>query len=517
MMNLNLFETSRSRYGGILSHVNFLVGIMSFDPSPAVRDCHVRRLLQERIVAFVQLVAIRCRALKVQMFLANHREISIGKDLMWETVGYDWIAPIRIDDFGSWPKTRSPEIRSPAPANDEHLAVSRVRRSMSNENETPFQQRQRNQPHPRHLPDAESFPGADVAPAVPTGNPRPRRPSRLKEVMQVQEDGGLEEMYNEFEEWRATGERADQVQADEVPSRRPHPPSASSKYRPYSSQSLYNRSQASTGPIGAAATGLNSPTTRRLGSSELFPDRYQYQCTDDSTSDGARDSLTDGTCIATRDFAYPQGTAPIPSQEAETRRSAARSDSSVSSTEPSCARKALAVKLNQGKNRVELTSGKSTANVGFTSSAGALLKNIANAFSPSKSKKSAEDLTRELSKSPTRCRSNSSHDDGPGTGLTDETQGSGSPGSSTDRSRQKSAIGVPPEKQQPQRLSKEGETPISPQELGILPSPSQSDVELPVPCPGEGTIEGGEESHSNVLQNTKHSYPKDSESHESRP
>lgn len=523
MMNLNFFTTQtslRSRSGEIVSHVNSLVGIMSFNPSPAVSEYHVRRLLQDRMVAFVQLAAIRRMALKVQLWLADHPEISMGKNLIWETVGYDWIAPLRLDDFdfGSRPKPRSP-----APANDKRLAISRVRRSMSQEKDALFQQRQRNQPHPRHLPDAESFPSTDLAPSVPTGNPKPRRPSRLKEVIQMQEDGDLEEMYDDFEGWRSTGERADHVQADGIPSRQRNPASASSNYRPYSLQSNSSRSQAGTGPIGASPTGLNLPTTNRLGSSELFPDRYRSECADvtsDSTSSKARDSVTDGTCIATRDFAYSQGTASMPPEEAETRRSAARSDSdmsSVSSTESSRARKALAVKLNQGKSRVELTSGKSTASVGFTSSAGTFLKNMAKAFSPSRSKTSAEDVTRELSKSPTRRRSNASHDDGLVSSLIEETQDTGSAGPLTQQSRQKSEISVLSANQLQQRTSKDGETPVSSHELGTLPSPSKSEAELPTPSSREGTIEGGEESHSNALQNTKHPIPNDSESHESHP
>lgn len=388
---------------------------------------------------------------------------------------------------------------------------------MSHERDDLLQKRQRQRPHPRHLPDAEDFPGLIATPKTPSGDHTPRKSSRLKKMVQVQEDGDLVEMYDDFEEWRTTGKRPEQGQADEILLSKRYLPLNSSSYRPYSLYSTPTRFPANPASISAASVGLESPASGRLGSSELFPDRYQAQnaiAVPYNMPGKTRDSVIDGAGVSC-DPTGPQAATSTPAKESANRRNAARSDSemsSVSSTESNRDRKALAVKLNEAKSRVELANGKSTASIGFTSTAGALLRNIANVFSPSSGKTSAEDVTRQLSKSPTRRRNTVSHDGRLEASLDNEKKGNGSVNSSMKRSRQNSAIGASSRKRQ-QRSSTDNETPISPQELGILPSPSGPVEALPMPSEKEGTIEGGEEAHNNALQETNHPYPKDSESH----
>lgn len=524
---------SRRQSGPLpVSYVNVLIDIMIFNPSPAVREQCIRSLLQHGLLTFVQLAAIRCRAVKLEQWLSDHPEIQV-EIIPWEDVGYDGIPPF---------KPRRAGIRanqaSPVPLDESNLRVARVRR-MDHASDELLQQRQTFLPDSRHLPSPLNPPvPASAHPAPPT-DPTPRTPSRLRRMVSAEGDERLTEMYDDFEKFRRTGSHPERKNTEEGPPTKRYRPSKLSDYRPYSLPSTPGRGQAGAGPVLTDQSGSELPPTKRLGSTELFPDRYQVQeanAAPDETPDQARDSVSDSADIKTRDFAYPQtdtslshddseggrtslqSADPESSSDPPSRRAAARSDSdlsSASSTESSRARKALAVKFSGDKSRVELNSGKSTASVGFTSNAPTLFQNFVNTISPSSSKSSAEDVTRKLSKSPTRQENRFGRDDGSRPCLDGANEGEESAVSSGKRSRGNSVTSLPSKRQQKQPQTGTGIAPAGLLLAGILPDSSEACEESPSTSSSqEGTIEDGEGSHSNPVP--KYVYPTESESSKPR-
>lgn len=547
-MNMNFFNQRSSMKKS--SHVNGLVDIMAHNRSLTLRERWIRTLVQNRLLAFLQLAAIRCTALKFETWILNHPEVELPEDLeeedlQWEYAGFDYDLPDIIKEH-----QRQINLRSPVPSYESKLRVTRVR-SMGHETNQLLQQRQSLLPSPRHLPSADDplSPSKALlaAPVLmgPRRDPTPEFPSRLRTMVKAQQDERLTEMHGDFERFKITGKQPDRKDTEERPGTKRYRASESSGYRPYSVSSTQTDTQAGTGPVSYDALDLGLPAAKRLRSTELFPDRYlageatpapaaiQTKARDsvgENTDVPIREPAGDGTGISTRDFAYSEDSTttshesgvqakpsiqsdPEPSSVPSSRRSAARSDSSlssVSSTESSRARKALALTLSEDKRRVELNSGKSTASVGMSSHSPSLFRSFVNAFSPSGSKSSVEDETRKLDKNPTRRESRAGRGSASESSLDGASEGGGLVRSSSKRSR---ANTVPPsssKRQQKQRQTDE-ETASAAllHGIGILPEP-ESDETSTSPSPKEGTTEGGEESHSNPASSAV--YPAESES-----
>jgi hypothetical protein len=457
LVNSNIFNEQVQL--GVKSLINGFAAMLVFERRRALHEARIRTLIEHGALAFVQLSTKRCKALRMCTWLVEQPKIAVDKELRWEDVGFDWVpkkvAPIR---------SQAPS-RSPVPSYEPNLAITRVR-STVDETDGSVQQRRLLLPHPRHLPSPADIPAAVTAPEVPS-SPTPRDPSRLREVVQAQDDERLTKLHDGFEEFKKTGKRPEKQSAEGGPSTKRNRSSELSSYRPYSLPSIPSRTRAGTESAGGGPPSLSSSSTRRLGSTELFPDRYTAQkvtAAPGNTPEGPRVSVVNGTGIGARDFAYSQATTFVQSEQVETsksaappdserashispRRSAARSDSSeistASSTESSRARKALALKLNQDKSRVELNSEKSRASVDFTSAAGNLFEDVVNVFTPSNSKRSAEDVTRRLSKSPTRRKSGPGHAGG-SESSSGEAVGEESPVSPSSKRRRENSVPLLP-------------------------------------------------------------------------
>ena len=535
MMNLNLFNQQSNTED--LSHVNDLVDIMAHNTSPAVRELWIRTLVQNRLLAFLQLAGIRCTALKFEMWLIDHPDVVLEdhveeEDLRWEDAGFGFDPSTMVR--GS---QRRPKTRSPVGPYESNLRVERVR-SMDHPADQLLQQRQLLLPSPQHLPSAENPPSSAMAllaaPAlmISRRDPTPEFPSRLKEVVLAQGDERLTEMHGNFEKFRITGKQPDRNNnGDRSPNKRYH--SELSDYRPFSVSPTASRTQAGAGPVIFGPDGSDAPASKRLRSTELFPDRYQageITPAPDATRTKARDSVGEGTDVPEndstgggtgteiRDFAYSGGNTatsleegdqgnpsirsdPEPSSGPSSRRVAARSDSSlssVSSTESSRARKALALTLSEDKRRVELNSGKSTASVGITNNSPSLFRSFVNAISPSSSKSSAKDATKKLSESPTSRKGRASSEHGSESSLDGASEGGRLTRSSSKRSRANTVPASASKRQQKQRQTDDDSAPAALLSgTGILPEPSDSSESSRESSPKEGTTEGAEESRSN--------------------
>ena len=536
MMNMNLFNQQSNTED--LSHLNALVDVMAHNRSPAIRELWIRTLVQNRLLAFLQLAAIRCTALKFEMWLIDHPDVMLEdhveeEDLRWEDAGFDFDSSTMV--------VREPQrrtnLRSPVAPYESNLRVERVR-SMDHPADRLLQQRQLLLPSPRHLPPAEDPPSSDMAllaaPAlmVSRRDPTPEFPSRLKEMVRAQGDEKLTAMHGDFEKFRITGKQPDRNNNGErSPNKRYH--SELSDYRPFSISPTASRAQAGAGPSVFGATGSDRPAAKRLRSTELFPDRYQageatpapdttrtkaHDSVGEGTGDPTPDSAGEGTGIEIRDFAYSgdntatsleegdQGNSSIQSDPelssvSSSRRAAARSDSSlssVSSTESSRARKALELTLSEDKRRVELNSGKSTASVGITNNSPSLFRSFVNAISPSSSKNLAKDVTKKLSENPTRCGSRARSEHGPESSLDGASQGGRLTRSSSKRSRANTVPANSSKRQQKQRQTNDDSTPAALlSQIVILPEPSDSSESSRESSPKEGKTEGAEESRSN--------------------
>ena len=351
-------------------------------------------------------------------------------------------------------------------------------------------------------------------------------------MVQAQQDEGLTEMHGDFEKFRITGKQPDRKNTEERPGTKRYRASESSGYRPYSVSSTQTSGQANTGSVFFDPLGSEFPAAKRLRSTELFPDRYQAgeatsapdairtkarDSVGETTDVPIRESAGDDTGIATHDFAYSEDSTttshksgdqarpsiqrePEPSSAPSLRRSAARSDSSlssVSSTESSRARKALALTLSQDKRRVELNSGKSTASVGMSSNSPSLFRSFVNAISPSGSKSYAEEETRKLNRTPARRGSRAGRGSVSESSLDGTSEGRESARSSSKRSRANTVPASSSKRRQKQRQIDNETAPAALLEgIGILPEP-QSDETSTKSSSKEGTTEGGEEPHSN--------------------
>lgn len=542
MINMNFFGQPSNTE--TQSHVNRLVGIMAKSNSRELRRKWMRALLGSGLLEFVKLAAMRCTALKFEMWLMDDPEILLDEDvteedLRWEDAGFDWTC--RGYTRESQYRTN---LRSAGYLDGSKLRVSRVRKM--NHRADPFellQQRQLRLPSPRHLPSAEEPPSPVmsllIAPVFmgPRRDPTPEFPSKLREMVQAQGNEKLTEMHGDFEKFRITGKQPERKDTEERSGTKRYRQSETSGYRPYSISPTKTRTQAGTGTALVDSAGSELPAAKRLRSTELFPDRYQAgeaTSAPDAIQTKARDSVGEstnvpirdsavkpqGTGISTRDFAYPEDSTataledreqakppaqsgPEPSSVPSSRRSAARSDSSlssVSSTESSRARKALALNLSEDNKRVELNKGKSTASVGMSSNSPSLFRSFVNAISPSNSKTATEDVAKKPSKSPTRRGSRAGRQSGSESSLDGASDGGGRLTRSSSKRARANTVPASSSKRQHQRRQIDGDAAlVAPLPgVGILPEPSESCEDSKAPSLKEGTTDGVvEESHSN--------------------
>jgi hypothetical protein len=325
-------------------------------------------------------------------------------------VGYDWVCPfveVNPDAAASaeatpdqGPAAPSPSARAPSTGEDPIVVPKmRVRRTQ----------------------------GSTRREWTPPG------PSRLRETVQAQGDEKLNKVYKDFERFRITGKQPPVSVPIGGPQITQYSPLASSAYRPFSAPFNVTDPTRRDGWQDPGGLTQNSGTSRRLGSTDLFPDRYRQESRPVVTSTGARDSIVEDPKPATTDSApeardsiaeNPKTATPdpAPSKDAskdasippytqsviDSRReriAAAKSDrsdrSSTSSTESSRARNSLAYSLDKDKAAWSPNASKSTASISFAGFKNAV-RSIANTFMPSGDKSEAEQVTRELSRSPRR-------------------------------------------------------------------------------------------------------------------
>ena len=290
----------------------------------------------------------------------------------------------------------------------------------------------------------------------------PPGPSRLRETVQAQENEKLTKVYEDFERFRLTGKQPTRSIAATELQVVQYFPLGSSTYRPVSMPP--NASDPMRrGRRQDFTDGTQNSTSRRLGSTDLFPDRYRQEPPPGEASTEARDSIAEDRKPATRDSVASQDIRVPPDPQPESRRSAANSEgsdgsdrSSASSTESSRARKSLAYRLDKDKAAWSPNASKSAASVSFAGFKN-VMRSIANTFLPSGGKSEAEHVTRELSRSPGKPGDSAGRKGGSDTHQAVENT---RPVSSNRRHSRKKTIAALPL-----------ELDTSVERLGILPSP----------------------------------------------
>jgi hypothetical protein len=314
----------------------------------------------------------------------------------------------------------------------------------------------------------------------------PPGPSRLRETVEAQENEKLKKVHRDFEQFKITGKQPPVSVPIGGPQVTQYCPLGSSTYRPFSTPPNVTdptRLDERQGPSGRT----QHPTSRRLGSTDLFPDRYRQESPSVIAPTEARDTIaaevpkpatrdsapqddasappddasipsyqqseadsrkaransdgSDSAPPATPDSAPPDDASvpPRPQSETDSRRARANSNgsdrSSTSSTESSRARKSL--RLDKGKAGWSPNASKSTASLSFAGFKTAV-KNIANTLVPTGGKSEAETLTRELSRSPKMSGDRVGRDDD---GYeTDQADENARPASSSRRRSRKSTV-----------------------------------------------------------------------------
>jgi hypothetical protein len=362
-------------------------------------------------------------------------------------VGYDWVCPfqeVSPDAAASAeatpdqpPSTQSPTARAPSAGEDPIVVPKmRVRRTQG--------------------PTRRDW--------TPPG------PSKLRETVQAQGDEKLNKVYRDFERFRITGKQPPVSVPIGGPQITQYSPLGSSTYRPFSAPLNVTDPMRRDGRQDASG-GTRISTSRRLGSNDLFPDRYRQESRPVVASTEARDSIVeDNRKPATRDSAPARDSIadespktatpdsapsvdtsvdasipPYPQSEIDSRRAAAKPDgsdrSSTSSTESSRARRrSLAYSLDKDKAAWSPNVSKSTASVSFAGFKNAM-RTLANTFMPPGDKSEAENLTRELSLSPRRFG-----DRADGRGYDSDTEQAGEnarPVSSSRRRSRKNTVAGP--------------------------------------------------------------------------
>jgi hypothetical protein len=534
LSTLRLFDK-----GSVESFANLFAESIAFDRPPGALQRHKDLLLQHGLSTFLQLALIRSQALKDEMWRNDHPEVPL-QSVPWQTVGYDWKSPVvdgGVQRCGVRRKSRVPSdpmvrVRE----NGDWPEALRIQR-----------EKQRLLPQARHLPSSDAaFRGA-AAPTAVWSDPTPDI-SPLRAMVLAQEDEKLTKMHTDFEEFRRTGtppevkKAVDPVEDSDPMAMwlmKPYCSRDFYKYRPYSySPSTQGRAQVAIGPVNSMPSRTQSPTTRRLGSTELFPDRFRFDAAKDNSATSnvpmeARDSVSCSINIKTPDLAHSQvatsnsygqgdtlsvAAQPEPAQisASSSRRSVARSDDSNISAAPSTvfgrARKAPAIQLSRDKSRVELHNEKSAASVAFITATADIMEDIVRSIKPSGNKQSAEDVTKKLSRSPTRRGSVDGLRDRAvfhSVGNDDDRGVTGREGQSSKRPR-RNTIMPPISRKQQKRDMTDNDTDAMEALMrpGILPPPL--DEGAAASPPREGATEGDQTSRSNAEPQLV--YPTESES-----
>jgi hypothetical protein len=293
----------------------------------------------------------------------------------------------------------------------------------------------------------------------------PPGPSRLRETVEAQGDDQLEKLWTSYEKFKVTGMQPPVSVPIGGPQIMQYSPAGSSTYRPFSAPpNVTDPMRRDERPDSSG--GTQYLTSRRLGSTDLFPDRYRQESPPVVAPNEARDSIvaedpkpatpdstatddapvppcpqlefdspraraksdgSDSAPPATIDPAPPEAPSvpPYPQSVIDSRRARAKSNesdrSSISSTESSRAQKSLAYRLDKGKAGWSPNASKSTASASLSfASFKTAVKTIANTLVPTGGKSEAEDLTRQLSQSPKASDSLAGRDDGYETDQDDE-------------------------------------------------------------------------------------------------
>jgi len=293
----------------------------------------------------------------------------------------------------------------------------------------------------------------------------PPGPSRLRETVEAQGDDQLEKLWRSYETFKVTGKQPPVSVPVGGPQITQYSPVGSSTYRPFSAPpNVTDPMRRDERPDSSGGTQYS--TSRRLGSTDLFPDRYRQEsppvvaptearesivaenpkpATPDSTPTDdasippcpqlefdsprahAKSDGSDSAPPATIDPAPPEAPSvpPYPQSVIDSRKARAKSNesdrSSISSTESSRAQKSLAYRLDKGKTGWSPNASKSTASASLSfASFKTAMKTIANTLVSTGGKSEAEDLTRQLSQSPKTSDSLTGRDDGYETDQDDE-------------------------------------------------------------------------------------------------
>jgi len=327
-------------------------------------------------------------------------------------------------------------------------------------------------------------------PGPPRRGWTPPGPSRLRETVQAQDDERLSTVYENFERFRMTGKQPSTPTAAGGPQVVQYCPLGSSTYRPFS-MPLNMTDPVHRDERQDSSVEPQASTSRRLGSTDLFPDRYRHEAPSGEASTKARNSIAEDRRPAACESAPPDDATVAPGRQPESRRSAAKSDgsdhSSNSSTESSRARTSLAYSLDKDKAVWSPNTTKSAASVSFAGFKNAV-RSIANSFLPSSSKSGAEQVTRELSqspiaRSPRASGDRASRDDGP---KTNQAYENARPVSSSYRSSRKNNVAALPL-----------ELDTSVEGLGMLPLPSPPAPSSPI---SEGATNDGHVASDSASQ-----------------
>jgi hypothetical protein len=118
----------------------------------------------------------------------------------------------------------------------------------------------------------------------------PPGPSRLRETVEAQGDDKFEKLYRSWERFKVTGKQPPVSVPIDGPQITQYSPSGSSTYRPFSAPpNVTDPMRRDAGQ--SSSSGTQQLTSRRLGSTELFPDRYRQESRPAVAPTEARDPI----------------------------------------------------------------------------------------------------------------------------------------------------------------------------------------------------------------------------------
>lgn len=493
-----------------------------------------RYLYRNGAISLLQLATRRHGALNLERFIKNHPNDIFKKQPPWQEAGYTWespfvawdkvvIAPRLLNRPTSQPRSsslfpkpppdaeiQSPKLRpkplerSPGVPNDR--ATEAVRQAYIAES-GPSQfvrQQDQDQPHPQHSTEPAS-PSSAPVPLGPRRDWKPRTPSRLSQTIHNQTDECSSEENGEPVKPKDTSKQSPRAGLEKGPPTTDL--SSLSSYQPVAVPPAL--ASPFIGAIAAKASptkpGNRAPTlsraSRRLRSSELFPDRYQNEqatTSIENTYPKPRDSVAENHGSDVHGFATPEATASVPPECSINRRNANRSESdrsSVSSTSSSRAQRLLESNLENDKAARSTNEPGSTSSIGLTSVTNAFL-GLLNALLPSVGNSPPTSEKRRRSHSPSNESRKSTRRQVDGSRAGNGGAGQGSSGPGRRRANTRVADDSEPGSAAPTLPQRPG-LPSSSESLSRPPS-----LEEPSPTsPREGTTdEGGAPSNAPQTQ-----------------